>query len=103
MAEVTMNTLPRDDWNTAFNIENIKANMVFPTEPAWMQFVKSIYKADGTMVVMLSKTTAMIVILYIMTNSKLEYLQGMMMMIMMMMIVIVTVVMMMMMMVMMNH
>ena len=95
MAEVTMNTLPRDDWNTAFDIENIKANMVFPTEPAWMQFVKSIYKADGTMVVMLSKTTAMIVILYIMTNSKLEYLQGMMMMMIMMITMMMMVIMMM--------
>ena len=74
MAEVTMNTLPRDDWNTAFNIENIKANMVFPTQPAWTQFVKSIHKANGTMVVMLPKTTAMIVIFHIMTHSKLEYL-----------------------------
>ena len=35
MAQVTMKTLPRDDWNTAFDIENIKANMVFPTEAAW--------------------------------------------------------------------
>ena len=69
-------------WNTAFDDEIIKANMVFPTATAWTQFAKHIHKnVDGTMVVMLPKTTAMIVIFHIMTNSKLEYLQGMMMMI----------------------
>ena len=77
-----MATVPTAGWNTAFNDEIIKENMVFPTAEAWTKFVKHIHKkADGTMVVMLPKTTAMIVIFHIMTNSKLEYLQGMMMMI----------------------
>ena len=46
MADLAMNTMPTDAWNTAFNDQNIKANMVFPTEPAWTQFVKTARKAN---------------------------------------------------------
>ena len=98
MADLAMQTVPTAGWNTAFNDEIIKENMVFPTAEAWTKFVKHIHKkADGTMLVMLPKTTAMIVIFHIMTNSKLEYLQGMMLLMIMMMIMITMMIMMMMM------
>ena len=39
-----MNTVPKDAWNTAFNDEDIKANMIFPIETPWTHFVKLIHK-----------------------------------------------------------
>ena len=50
-----MITMPREEWNEIFILDDVNANMVFPSPKAWTQFSERTRKKKGTMVAPLSR------------------------------------------------
>ena len=75
MADQVMVTMPQREWNMMM-FDAVAPKMLFPTQAWWRAMMGQIYRRQGTMVFMISKTTTMIIIFHVITSSTLDYLQG---------------------------
>ena len=75
MADQVMETMPQREWNMMM-FGAVAPKMLFMTQAMWKTLCAQIHRRQGTMLFMVAKTTTMITIFHVITNRKLDYLQG---------------------------
>ena len=75
MADQVMVTMPQREWNMMM-FGAVAPKLLFPNQAMWKTLCAQIYRRHGTMVFMAAKTATMIIILHVLTNRELDYLQG---------------------------
>ena len=76
MADQVMDTMPQREWDMTIMFGAVADRLLFMTQAMWKTLCAAVHRRQGTMVFMVAKTTTMITIFHVITNRKLDYLQG---------------------------